>query len=232
MILVPPIPQDLEFHNFADQSEFLSIPNFWNVITNIPFIFLGFLGLFQISGKEFSGILIKLINAYRMFFLGLILIGMGSGYYHLDPSNASLVWDRMPITLSFMAFFAISLGESVSTDIASKLLFPLILIGILSVVYWDFTESIGEGDLRIYAIVQFLPILLIPLLLLIYGSSLSGRGWIFAIIACYGCAKVAEIFDDQIYQSIGFSGHSLKHLAAAYSAYLFLVSFGYRKLLS
>ncbi len=126
MILVPPIPQDLEFHNFADQSEFLSIPNFWNVITNIPFIFLGFLGLYQISGKEFSGILIKLINAYRMFFLGLILIGMGSGYYHLDPSNASLVWDRMPITLSFMAFFAISLGESVSTDIASKLLFPLI----------------------------------------------------------------------------------------------------------
>ena len=34
------------------------------------------------------------------------------------------------------------------TDIASKLLFPLILIGILSVVYWDFTESIGEGDQR------------------------------------------------------------------------------------
>ena len=112
------------------------------------------------------------------------------------------------------------------------MLFPLILIGILSVVYWDFTESIGEGDLRIYSIVQFLPILLIPLLLLIYGSSLSGRGWIFAIIACYGCAKGAEIFDDQIYQSIGFSGHSLKHLAAAYGAYLFLVSFGYRKPLS
>ena len=107
------------------------------------------------------------MNAYRIFFIGLILIGLGSGYYHLDPSNASLVWDRMPITLSFMAFFAISLGESVSTDIDSKLLYPLILIGILSVVYWDFTKSIGEGDLRIYAIVQFLPIMLIPLLLLI-----------------------------------------------------------------
>jgi hypothetical protein len=89
-----------------------------------------------------------------MFFLGLVLIGFGSSYYHLDPNNDSLVWDRLPITLSFMAFFTISLGESISTYTASKLFYPLLLIGILSLVYWNFTESIGEGDLRIYALVH------------------------------------------------------------------------------
>ena len=232
MVFVPPIPQNLEFHDFADKRKLINTPNFWDVITNIPFLFIGILGLLKLSKKRFKGVLYDLINAYRMFFFGLILIGFGSGYYHLDPNNDSLVWDRLPITLSFMAFFTISLGESISTHTASKLFYPLLLIGILSVVYWNFTESIGEGDLRIYALVQFLPILIIPLLLLFYKSLLTGKGWIFTIIACYGFAKVAEFLDHQIYQWIGFSGHSLKHLIAAFGAYLFLVSFQYRKSLS
>ena len=231
ILLVPPIPQNHEFHDFADNSEFIKISNFWDVITNIPFIIIGILGLFKISRNRFPGILYDLINAYRMFFLGIILIGFGSGYYHFNPNNDSLFWDRLPITLSFMAFFTISLGESISTNTASKLFYPLLLIGVLSVFYWDFTESIGDGDLRIYGLVQFLPILIIPLLLLLYKSVLTGKIWIFSIIASYGCAKILELLDLQIYQWIGFSGHSLKHLMSAFGAYLFFVSFRYRRYL-
>ena len=196
MILVPAIPQDLEFHNFSDQRTLLNIPHFWNVVSNVPFVLIGLIGLYQISKNAFSGILEDLIIPYKIFFLGLILVGLSSGYYHLDPNNN---------------------------------FFPLLIIGILSVIYWHHTETLEEGDLRIYAMVQFLPIVLIPIMLMIYGSVLSGRSWILSIILCYGIAKAAEMYDGRIYEMTGFSGHSLKHLIAAVGAYVFLLSFKFRK---
>ena len=77
--------------------------------------------------------------------------------------------------------------------------------------------------------VQFLPIVMIPIMLMIYGSVLSGRSRIISIILCYGIAKAAEMFDGWIYEISGFSGHSLKHLIAAVGAYVFLLSFKFRK---
>ena len=83
----------------------------------------------------------------------------------------------MAITVTFMSFFVLIFGESISTRIASRLLVPLLFLGLASVVYWNITENLGTGDLRFYALVQFLPMLLIPLMLLFYGSCLSGRRW-------------------------------------------------------
>ena len=229
IMLVPPVSQDPAYHNFADQRYISGIPHFWNVVTNIPFIFLGITGFFKIQKQELSGILPDLFRAYLTFFLGLVLTGLGSGYYHLDTSNSTLVGDRMAITISFMSFFVLIFGESISTKTASRLLVPLLFFGLASVVYWNITEKLGTGDLRFYALVQFLPMLLIPLMLLFYGSCLSGRRWILAIILVYGAAKITEMYDHQIYELIGFSGHSLKHLIAAFGAFLFLKGLEVRK---
>ena len=229
IILVPSVSQDPEYHNFVDQRNISGIPNFWNVVTNIPFLVLGITGFFKIQNQELRGVLPDLFKAYLTFFLGLVLTGLGSGYYHLDPSNSTLVGDRMAITVTFMSFFVLIFGESISTRTASRLLVPLLFLGLASVVYWNITENLGTGDLRFYALVQFLPMLLIPLLLLFYGSCLSGRRWILTIILVYGVAKIAEMYDQQIYELIGFSGHSLKHLIAAFGAFLFLKGLEVRK---
>ncbi len=229
IMFVPPVSQDPGYHNFADQRNISGIPHFWNVVTNIPFLVLGITGFFKIQNQELRGVLPDLFKAYLTFFLGLVLTGLGSGYYHLDPSNSTLVGDRMAITVTFMSFFVLIFGESISTRTASRLLVPLLFLGLASVVYWNITENLGTGDLRFYALVQFLPMLLIPLMLLFYGSCLSGRRWILAIILVYGAAKIAEIYDQQIYELIGFSGHSLKHLIAAFGAFLFLKGLEVRK---
>ena len=229
IMFVPPVSQDPAYHNFADQRYISGIPHFWNVVTNIPFLVLGITGFFKIQKQELTGILPDLFRAYLTFFLGLVLTGLGSGYYHLDPSNSTLVGDRMAITVTFMSFFVLIFGESISTRTASRLLLPLLFLGLASVVYWNITENLGTGDLRFYALVQFLPMLLIPLMLLFYGSCLSGRRWILAIILVYGAAKIAEMYDQQIYELIGFSGHSLKHLIAAFGAFLFLKGLEVRK---
>ena len=229
IMFVPPVSQDPAYHNFADQRYISGIPHFWNVVTNIPFLVLGITGFFKIQNQELRGVLPDLFKAYLTFFLGLVLTGLGSGYYHLDPSNSTLVGDRMAITISFMSFFVLIFGESISTKTASRLLLPLLFLGLSSVVYWNITEKLGTGDLRFYALVQFLPMLLIPLMLLFYGSCLSGRRWILAILLVYGAAKITEMYDHQIYELIGFSGHSLKHLIAAFGAFLFLKGLEVRK---
>ena len=229
IMFVPPVSQDPGYHNFADQRNISGIPHFWNVVTNIPFLVLGITGFFKFQKQELTGILPDFFRAYLAFFMGLVLIGLGSGYYHLDPSNSTLVGDRMAITVTFMSFFVLIFGESISTRTALRLLVPLLFLGLASVVYWNITENLGTGDLRFYALVQFLPMLLIPLMLLFYGSCLSGRRWILAIILVYGAAKIAEMYDQQIYELIGFSGHSLKHLIAAFGAFLFLKGLEVRK---
>ena len=229
VIIIPPVSQDPEYHNFEDQRSISGIAHFWNVVTNIPFILLGIIGFFKIYKQDLKGRLPHLFKAYLTFFMGLVLTGLGSAYYHLNPSNSTLVGDRMAITITFMSFFVLIFGESISTRTASRLLVPLLFLGISSVVYWNITENLGTGDLRFYALVQFLPMLLIPLILLFYGSCLSGRRWILAIILVYGAAKIAEMYDQQIYELIGFSGHSLKHLIAAFGAFLFLKGFEVRK---
>ena len=47
-----------------------------------------------------------------MLFLGIALTGFGSSYYHWDPNDRTLFWDRLPMALSFMAILAIVIGET------------------------------------------------------------------------------------------------------------------------
>ena len=114
-------------------------------------------------GKQPLNILSNNKHSYLFLFLGSILVGLGSGYYHISPNNETLVWDRIPMTVAFMALYSIIISEFVSVKAGRLLLFPLIIIGVCSVIYWQFTEVSGAGDLRFYAVVQFFPILTIPI---------------------------------------------------------------------
>jgi hypothetical protein len=185
------------------------VPNFWNVLSNLPFLLVGLAGLGWIV-RHMESIALELRAAWLVLFLGVALVGLGSGWYHLAPGNATLVWDRLPMTLAFMAFFAIILGEHIQPRLARMALWPLLLAGVASVLYWRATD-----DLRPYALVQFLPVLLIPLVLVLYPKRGSGAVWI--ALGCYVLAKLLEAFDPQVYAALGhaISGHSLKHVAAA-----------------
>jgi hypothetical protein len=214
---VPPIPQDPAYHLFVDQRTLYGVPNFWNVVSNLPFVIVGVLGLLLLMRQEpVTGGLPELWPAYRIFFMGVLLTGFGSAYYHLDPYNETLVWDRLPMTLAFMAFFSIIVGEYLSPGLGRALLWPLVIVGVLSIVYWHITESAGRGDLRPYALVQFLPMALIPMILLMFRPRLTGSGFLWAMIACYVVSKITEHYDAELFSALGqISGHSIKHIAAA-----------------
>lgn len=154
-------------------------------------------------------------RAWLVVFAGIALTAFGSAYYHLAPANRPLVWDRLPMTLGFTGFFTVVIGEYLSLRAAAVLLVPLVLAGAASVFYWDFTEASGYGDLRPYALVQFLPVLLMPAILVMHRGASDLDAAIWALVACYAGAKLFEHFDAGIYAALGVSGHTLKHLASA-----------------
>ena len=225
-----PIPQHPKYHLFADERRILSIPNFWNVISNSLFFVVGSLGLYSLRNKGNLQIADDIKLAYLLLFAGVGLIAVGSAYYHLTPNNATLVWDRLPMSIAFMAIFAVVIGEFISVRLGKVLLIPLILAGIASVLYWYSTEVHGQGDLRFYALVQFLPMLIIPIILCFYRSRFTRPAAYWWLFIAYGVAKVFEHFDTEIYKaSMLVSGHTLKHVAAAMGLYILLVSYQKRE---
>ena len=222
-LMLPRIPQPLDYHNFADHRAALGIPNFGDVVSNIPFAIIGICGLvaLSVSGK----IVFHDSNErwpYALMFIGLILTALGSGYYHLAPDNARLVWDRIPIMMAMMALVAAVIAERVNLKAGLALLPVLEIGGIASVLEWRQSELLGHGDLRFYAAMQIYAILvLLGMLLVIPKYSRSAD---FAVVVgLYVVAKVFEETDRQIF-SLGHivSGHTLKHLAAAAASYWIL----------
>lgn len=218
VVLVGPIAQDPTYHRFADTRSLLSVPNFWNVASNLPFLVVGLWGA-RFIGLHGHHVIGELRPAWMIFFVGVGLTAFGSGYYHWSPDNHSLAWDRLTMTVGFMSLFAAVLGEYISAPLAHKLLRPLLIMGAASVVYWLHTEALGAGDLRPYALVQFLPMVLIPLIALLFRDRSDLGPYLGWMIACYALAKMAEHYDAQILSATGLlSGHSIKHVAAALGA--------------
>lgn len=220
----PPLPQDPAYHNLADRRVIVGIPNFWDVISNVAFLAVGVLGLwhlFQIREDPVCLAEKREALPLAVVFAGTTLIGLGSAYYHWAPSNETLVWDRLPMTLAFMGVFSTILAERISVKAAVVLLIPLLALGVASVVYWQVTEQSGHGDLRPYGLVQFLPMLLIPVMIGLFPPRYTGGRYIVEMIGWYGLAKGFEFLDADIWEWTGgwFAGHVLKHLTAAWAIY-------------
>lgn len=212
LALTSPIAQDLHYHNFADARTILSIPNFWNIISNIFFVAIGVIGLSRTNSNQDLN---KII-----FYIGIVFTGLGSSYYHFHPTNDTLLWDRVPMTIAFMSFFSMILKDHLKILYPNTTLWILIIIGVSSSIYWYLGELNGHGDLRPYALVQFLPMIMIPLICFTYPISKTYAKYVGLVILFYALAKVLEFYDEEIFNSIhAISGHSLKHLSASVAVY-------------
>ena len=201
LLILPPIAQDQSYHQFADQRVLLGVPNFWNVVSNFPFLAVGAAGLWRIRHDMAAGI----------FFLGVFLTGIGSSYYHWNPSDDTLFWDRLPMTLSFAAILALVVQERVNARAGAILLWPALAVGLFSLLLWRWTD-----DLRLYFWAQFFPGIVLLLLFLLYPPKYTGTWYWITAAGLYALAKVFEFSDYPIF-ALGhvLSGHTLKHLAAA-----------------
>jgi hypothetical protein len=232
--MMPRIPQPLSYHRFADQRNLLGIPNFGDVASNAPFAAIGLWGLAFLFWPSKSRSQHRFIDArerwpYLFVFAGLFLTAFGSSYYHLAPDNAHLLWDRLPMTITFMAIVSAVIAERVDVRLGVWLLPALLVIGLLSVFQWESSEARGAGDLRFYAAVQLYSTLVV-LVAFLFPRRYTRTSDFGLVVAFYVLAKILEAFDTQVFATLRVvSGHTLKHLAAAAAGYFILQMLQKRK---
>ena len=202
------ISQVQSYHDFADKRIIFGIPNFFDVTTNVFFAIFGFIGLnFCLRKKQKTA-----LWSWIIFFSGVTIVSLGSGYYHLNPNNNSLFWDRLPMTIGFMGLFIAILSEYVNPNIDKFVLIPASLVGLSSVIYWHFID-----DLRFYYWIQLIPLLTIPIVMIVFKSKFTHQRYLIYALMFYLLAKITETYDREIfsftYQQI--SGHFLKHILAS-----------------
>jgi Ceramidase len=220
LLALNPIPQDPAYHIFADRRPLLGIPNFNDVVSNAGFAAVGVLGILVIARRR-RQIFTHGFDAwpYIVFFAGVALVSLGSAYYHWAPSNDRLLWDRLPMSIAFMAFCAAIIADRIDRKAGNTwLMLILVSLGILSLLHWHWTESQGHGDLRFYGFVQFFPLIAVPAVCWLFPQyRYVASRYIAWMIGWYGLSKLLEHFDAEVFDLLGHtvSGHTLKHLAAA-----------------
>lgn len=227
-VVLPAIPQPREYHLFADDRTILGIPNFFDVMSNVFFLFIGLAGVIFVlrsGGDHRARHFLDPAErwAYLVLFLSVAMVCVGSAYYHLAPDNDRLVWDRLPIAIGITALLAAMLNERIHPKLGSRLLPLLMAMGAGSLAYWHWSEQQGAGNLNFYIAVQFHSLLVVVLLVACFPARYTRGTDIYAALAFYGFAKVAEFSDRAIYD-LGhlISGHTAKHLLAAAGLYWIL----------
>ena len=219
--LLPAMPQPPAYHDFADTRTLLGVANFLDVTSNAAFLVVGLAGMvasFRPRTRLATGAERVL---YAVFFAGMVLTAAGSAYYHLDPDNETLFWDRLPMTISFMALVAAQVAERISLRAGVVLLTPMLLLGVGSVIYWRETERAGAGNVTPYGILQGFSVIVMLVMAMLPSRYTRGND-VYLVFAGYVVAKILEALDWQVLEAAGVSGHTLKHLAAALAGYLVL----------
>jgi hypothetical protein len=220
---VPPIPQDPSYHAFADRRAWLGVPNLLDVASNGLFLVVGALGVGSLWRGRARFIDARERWPYLVFYAAVFFTGLGSAYYHLAPDNARLLWDRLPLAAGFTALLAAMIAERIDARAGLLWLAPLLMLAIGSVLYWDWSERVGQGDLRPYGLVQFYSGALIALILALYPSAYTRARDPFVVLGLYALAKLCEWLDRPIFAALGgVSGHTLKHLVAGVAVFWLL----------
>lgn len=215
--VTPALPQPQEYHLFADARTCFGIPNFANVVSNAAFFVVGIWGLAGIVRPR-PGMFLHDGERlpYLILFTALVALFFGSAWYHLQPDNDRLFWDRLPMVVGFGALIAALVGERIDRRAVPWVLVAAIGVGVATLVYWIWTEWSYRGNLMPYALFQAYSILVALLVLALFPPRYTGGRLMFVALALYGLAKVTETFDEPIFMLGGIvSGHTLKHLLAA-----------------
>lgn len=212
LLFFDPMTQSQSYYNFADQRPILGVPDFFNATSNLAFAVMGAMGLWSVF-TGLAGLRRGERWTFGAFFGGALLMAFGSGWFHLWPSKETLVWDRLAMALTFMAFLSAMISERISPRAGAVLLLPLMAAGAASVVYWGKHDNLGP-----YYMVQGFSLLS----MLYIGPAFKWQHIptrdLFIALSWYALAMALDLRDKQVFDLICgelLSGHTIKHLSAA-----------------
>lgn len=209
---------------FADQRSWMGLPNAADVLSNLPFILLGFYVLF-LWVRSSQTIKHSVGMALMVLALGLIATGVGSSYYHLAPNNWRLLCDRWGMVMPFAALLALAMPMPAQNETGLLTLtwannpWVLGLHGVLGAGAAALAYT--AHHVLAWGVFQLGGMLLLVMWTLKPSPSQRTRSaplliaWTWVLVL-YALAKVAEGLDGAIFSLTGelISGHTLKHLLA------------------
>ena len=203
-------------HGFADQRTLWGIPCALDVLSNLPFALAGAWGL-VLLGRVRPGVLDAATRATAgLFCAGLLLTAAASSWYHWQPDNAGLLWDRLGMAVAFAGMLGLAAAQRVSPRAGSATALVALAAGPLAVLWWAHTSNLLP-----WAVVQLGGMLLVLALACLPQRAGALALRLGPVIAWYGAAKLLELGDHAVFEATGqwVAGHSLKHLAAAAAAW-------------
>jgi hypothetical protein len=229
-VLLPALPQTPDYHRFVDDRSWFGISNFSDVASNLAILLPALLGLALVNHAASRGHMFRTACERTLAttcFAALVLTAIGSTWYHLAPDNTRLFWDRLPLGLAFTALPALLIAERISLDRAGRLmLFLWVLTGPATVLWWQFGEVTGRGDLRPYFMLHAFMFVLPPALLAM-RTPYTGRQFYAIAYLLFVLAMAGDRLDHAVFECTHglVSGHTMKHLlmglAIGMLAYMF-----------
>jgi hypothetical protein len=207
--LAPPVHRDPRFHDYADRRGWLGIANAADVLSNLPFVIAGLAGfLLWRRGRDAPWMAAP-------SFAGLVAIGLGSGGYHLRPGDASISFDFLPIVLTLSWIAGMVIADRHDRRLGLAVAVAGTLASAASVAVWYYGGGTAGGDLRFYVALQATLVVLVALAALCPAAAAPAldRTWILAGVGGFLLARALSSSDQCLYDAIGVSGHTLKHLA-------------------
>jgi hypothetical protein len=218
-IVAPAVAQSAQHHHFADQRAWGWIPFAADVLSNLPFLLWGGLGL-TLLAQQARGVEQRTAAASRglmgLFFGGLVVTGFMSAFYHWQPDNAGLAFDRLGMVVAFAGLMGLAAAGRVSTRAGALLALAVLLLGPMSIWVWSVS-----GNVLPWAVLQFGGMLLVLCLAVLKPlQDAPDIRWAWVIVI-YALAKCFEMADEGFFAATSqlVSGHSLKHVVASFAAW-------------
>jgi hypothetical protein len=213
-LAIGPLPQDPAYHLLADTRTLQGVvPRAGDILTNLAILAAG---LFGLAFRSRMNVAPDERTAADVLIAAAILTAIGSAYYHLAPANATLIWDRLPISIVLTSLLALVMADRVHPLFAREALWPFTGLGVASVALWGVSEAMGQEDLFLYLIVRIGAGAAIVFLLILRPPRHTGTVWLVAAAMCEVAMAILERFDHELFRLTGglASGHNLKHVLA------------------
>lgn len=207
---IGPLRQTSAYHQFVDVRVWCGVPRFGDVLSNGVILFSGLFAASLLAIARLDAPSRKTDRIFIVFMIGVIATAMGSSFYHWAPSDARLVWDRLPMTIVLQASLALVIANRFGTALGEKFLRVLLPLGVLSVTWWA-----SAGDLLPYLVIRIGAGLCVIVVLLRRFSWRADR-WFVVALALDPALTWFEHHDSDVFwwtQQV-FSGHTVKHVLA------------------
>lgn len=219
IIALSPLTQSQLYHNFAEQRILFNIPHFGDVLSNLSFVVVGILLLWQSKTWQYTELYKGQYSLFKFLAYGSILLGLGSGYYHWAPVDITLAWDRATMILGFGVIFYDSCLRYNIFSVNKPLIGVSIttILFLCTIIFWLVTSRLEP-----YVFVQFFTMFILVVFAIKNYKEIPSKH-LFNMFVWYALAKLFENQDKTIFSYTNelISGHTLKHIAYAIALYMF-----------